>query len=305
MASWLNALRLTRRALFGGAARLFKESTTEGISDSGQMEKHLISADVAPSLAAEWIASIGSAKSRGLFMEALTEAMLKSLGSSAPWTWEVQEKPMVILLVGTNGSGKTTSCAKLGFCAKKHGCQALLAGADTFRAAGTDQLRIWADRLGCDIVAGRQGADAAAVAYDAVEAAVKRGFDYLFIDTAGRMHTKQPLMTELQKVKRSLAKVKANAPQEVWIVLDASLGQNAIAQARVFHESVSLTGAIVTKLDGSSKGGFIFSVYRELGVPVRLIGLGEDAEDLEVFDRRQFVNALLNQDEPEEEKQHD
>ncbi len=305
MASWLNALRLTRRALFGGAARLFKESSVDGVPDFEQMEKHLISADVAPTLAAEWLASIGSAKSRGQFITALTEAMLQSLGAAAPWTWEVQEKPIVVLLVGTNGSGKTTSCAKLGFCAKNNGRQTLLAGADTFRAAGTDQLRIWADRLGCDIVAGRQGADAAAVAYDAVEAAVKRGYDYLFIDTAGRMHTKLPLMTELQKVKRSLAKVKANAPQEVWIVLDASLGQNAIAQARVFHESISLTGAIVTKLDGSSRGGFIFSVYRELGIPVRLIGLGESAEDLEVFDSRQFIHALLNQDEKEDVNLHD
>jgi hypothetical protein len=170
--------------------------------------------------------------------------LLQSLGSMEPWSWdELTDKPMVVLLVGTNGSGKTTSCAKLGFCAAKHRRKALLAGADTFRAAGTDQLRIWADRLGCDIVAGRQGADAAAVAFDAAEAAVTRGFDYLFIDTAGRMHTKLPLMSELQKVKRSLAKVKNNAPQEVWIVLDAALGQNAIAQARLFHESTPLTGA--------------------------------------------------------------
>ena len=293
MATWLEALRLTRRALFGG---LFKESTT-GKDTPELMEERLIQADIATALAAEWIDMVGKADTPEKRQFVLKEAMLKALGSQDAFCWNHDDKPVVVLLVGVNGSGKTTTCAKLGFLAKHNHRKALLAGADTFRAAGTDQLRLWADRLGCDIVAGKQGADAAAVAYDATESAVVRGYDYLFIDTAGRMHTKLPLMSELQKVKRSIAKIKSDAPQEVWIVLDASLGQNAIAQARLFHEAIPLTGAVVTKLDGSSKGGFVFSIFKELGIPVRMIGLGEQEADLAPFDRQAFVDALLEQDE--------
>lgn len=301
MATWLEALRLTRRALFGRASRLFKEpASTECTNTAEYMEKCLIQADVAPSLAAEWISVIGKTASPAHLKSDLKTMMLQALGLEKDWSWNSEDKPTIVLLIGTNGSGKTTTCAKLGFHAALNHRRALLAGADTFRAAGTDQLRVWADRLGCDIVAGKQGADAAAVAYDAAEAAVVRGYDYLFIDTAGRMHTKQPLMNELEKVKRSIMKVKDNAPQEVWIVLDASLGQNAIVQARLFHEAIPLTGAVVTKLDGSSKGGFVFSIFRELGVPVRMIGLGEKEYDLTSFNKEEFVNALLEQDENEE-----
>ena len=294
MAGWYNALQLTRRALggfFRPGAKAEREETRE------EREELLIRADVAPALAATWSALMDRAASPEEARALLREAMLQALGSEEGFTWRQTKKPWVILLVGVNGSGKTTTCAKLGFQARQQHLQALLAAADTFRAAGTDQLRIWAERLGCEIVAGQQGADAAAVAYDATQAAVQRGCDYLFIDTAGRMHTKQPLMNELQKVRRSIAKVKEDAPQEVWMVLDASLGRNAIAQARLFHEAVPLTGIVVTKMDGSSKGGFIFSVYQELRIPIRMIGLGEQEADLEPFNREQFVEALLKDDE--------
>ncbi|MDD4734988.1 MAG: signal recognition particle-docking protein FtsY [Kiritimatiellae bacterium] len=297
MAGWLEALRLTRRTLGG----LFRGSGTASRAASlEELEEQLIRADVAPALAADWIKTVGRAESVKERQTLLREAMLQSLSAEEGFNWDPVDKPQVVLLVGVNGSGKTTTCAKLGFQANSRKHRALLAGADTFRAAGTDQLRIWAERLGCEIVAGKQGADAAAVAYDATEAALQRGYDYLFIDTAGRMHTKQPLMTELQKVRRSIAKVKADAPQEVWMVLDASLGRNAIAQARVFHEAVHLTGVVVTKMDGSSRGGFVFSIFQELGIPLRLIGLGEQENDLEPFSKVQFVEALLNQDEPSE-----
>ncbi len=297
MAGWMDALRLTRRTLGG----LFRSAGGASRAASiEELEEQLIRADVAPTLAAEWIKSVGRAASDDERRALLREAMLQSLSANEGFDWNPAEKPLVVLLVGVNGSGKTTTCAKLGFQANQHKYRALLAGADTFRAAGTDQLRIWAERLGCEIVAGKQGADAAAVAYDATQAAVQRGYDYLFIDTAGRMHTKQPLMTELQKVRRSIAKVKADAPQEVWMVLDASLGRNAIAQARVFHEAVNLTGVVMSKMDGSSRGGFVFSVFQELGIPIRLIGLGEQENDLEPFSKVQFVEALLNQDESNE-----
>lgn len=294
MAGWLDALRLTRRSL-GGLFRLGTGPSNALPLD--EMEELLIRADVAPGLAAEWVKRMAKASSPDEVRAGLKASMLQALGPEEDFSWEDPRKPLVILLVGINGAGKTTTCAKLGFQAQAHNQRALLAGADTFRAAGTDQLRIWADRLGCEIVAGKQGADAAAVAYDATEAAVQRAYDYLFIDTAGRMHTKQPLMNELRKVQRSIAKVKPDAPQETWIVLDASIGRNAIVQARSFHEAVKLTGVVVTKMDGSSKGGFIFSVYQELGIPVRMIGLGEQENDLALFNKQFFVDALLDQND--------
>ena len=198
-----------------------------------------------------------------------------------------------MLVVGVNGSGKTTTSAKLAHLFKTKGQRALLAAADTFRAAGSDQLVLWANRLGCDVVSGKTGSDAASVAFDAVKAAEARGVDIVLIDTAGRMHTKKPLMLELEKIQRSLGKAIKGAPHETWIILDASLGQNAVAQARFFHEMVPLTGVVVTKLDGSSRAGFLFSVYQELQVPVYFAGLGEGENDLAVFSPESFVDALL------------
>jgi fused signal recognition particle receptor len=172
----------------------------------------------------------------------------------------------------------------------------LLAAGDTFRAAGVEQLKWWANHLKCEIVAGATGADAAAVAFDAAAAAQARGSDVLLLDTAGRMHTKTPLMQELQKVAAALAKKMPGAPHEVWLVLDATLGQNALVQARQFHAAIPLTGAIIAKVDGSSKAGFVFAVAKELGVPIRFIGLGEGEEDLQPFDAEKFVTAMLGEE---------
>ena len=190
---------------------------------------------------------------------------------------------------------RATTCAKLAHKAVKDGHSVLLGAADTFRAAGTEQVRIWGERLGVPVVAGKQGADAAAVAYDATDAARARDVDFLFIDTAGRMHTKSHLMDELSKMVRAMKKRDENAPQGVWMILDSSLGQNALHQARLFHEAVALTGLILTKLDGSSKAGFLFSIRQELpDVPILFAGLGEQEDDLVPFDPDAFVESLVD-----------
>jgi len=289
MAKWFEALSRTRKNISGGIGRLFSgHADEESLED---LEELLIRADVAPRLAMEWISELESVK--GSQKDALRHLLRESLGDAAPFNWQVKEKPFTVLIVGVNGAGKTTTCAKLAWQAKQHGLQPLLGAADTFRAAGSDQLKIWADMVACDVVTGLTGADAAAVAYDALDAAVARQVDMLFIDTAGRMHTKKPLMQELEKVKRAMGKRVPSAPDETWVILDASIGQNAIIQAKVFHEATPLSGAVVTKLDGSSKAGFIFSVWKELGIPIYLVGLGEAKEDLVPFNADAFTDALL------------
>jgi fused signal recognition particle receptor len=234
---------------------------------------------------------------------ALRQHLVDALGGPAePPTWVGHTRPHTVLIVGVNGSGKTTTAAKLARLCLNQGRRPLLGAADTFRAAGSDQLRIWGERVGCDVVTGQMGADSASVAFDAMEAALARDADVLIVDTAGRMHTKKPLMQELEKIRRALGKRVEGAPHETWIVLDASIGQNALSQARLFHEICPLTGVIVSKLDGSSKAGFLFAVARELGVPVRYAGLGEGADDLVPFDVPSFVDALLGVEETEAEQ---
>jgi fused signal recognition particle receptor len=208
--------------------------------------------------------------------------------------WSALPVPAVLLLVGINGSGKTTTAAKLAHQALRAGRKPLLGAADTFRAAGSHQLKVWADRIGCEAVIGATGGDAAAVAYDAIDAALARQCDTVIVDTAGRMHTREPLMRELQKIRAAMDKRLPGAPQHTWVVLDAMLGQNAVVQARQFHEITPLTGAVVTKLDGSSKGGFLFAIRQELEIPVYFAGLGEGADDLAPFDPESFVAAMLN-----------
>jgi len=201
--------------------------------------------------------------------------------------------PYPVMLVGLQGSGKTTTAAKLAHLARARGLRPLLAAADTFRAAGSSQLQIWGERLGIETVGGAQGGDAAAVAFDALQAALARKADIVFVDTAGRMHTKRPLMEELGKLCRAMSKAVPGAPHESWLVLDAMLGNNALAQARTFQEALGLTGVVLAKLDGSGKAGFVFSIQRELGLPVRFVGLGEAADDLAPFVPGEFVTALL------------
>ncbi|HEX2865040.1 MAG TPA: signal recognition particle-docking protein FtsY [Deinococcales bacterium] len=199
----------------------------------------------------------------------------------------------VILMIGVNGVGKTTTIAKLGQYYASRGRSVMFAAGDTFRAAAGAQLEVWGQRLGIPVVQGPEGSDPAAVAFDAASARKARSVDLLMVDTAGRLHTKHNLMEELKKVKRTIEKADPREPAEVWLVLDAVTGQNGLAQAKKFHEAVGLTGVIVTKLDGTSKGGIVVPIVRELKVPLKFIGVGEQAADLQPFDAREFVDALL------------
>jgi fused signal recognition particle receptor len=212
-----------------------------------------------------------------------------------PPVFELEEKRLltVVMVVGVNGSGKTTTIGKLAHRYKGIGYQVLLAAGDTFRAAAIDQLRIWGERAGVPVIAGQPDGDPAAVAYDSIRAARARGFNMVIIDTAGRLHTKYNLMKELEKVHGVCSKSVHAAPHEVFLVLDAPTGQNALIQAQKFKESVQVSGVILTKLDSTAKGGMVFAIYRELGVPVRFIGTGERLEDLAPFDADQFIAGLF------------
>jgi len=206
----------------------------------------------------------------------------------------VQERPAVILVVGVNGTGKTTTIGKIAWHLQKElGLAVMLAAADTFRAAAGEQLTVWAERAGCDIVRGEPGSDPGAVAFDAVEAARSRGHDVVICDTAGRLHTQQHLMDELRKVRKVIASKAPGAPQETLLTIDATTGQNGLRQALLFREAVDVTGIVLTKLDGTAKGGIALAIAQELGVPVKLIGIGEALEDLRPFDPQDFARAIL------------
>ena len=204
-----------------------------------------------------------------------------------------QHKPEVICLIGVNGSGKTTTTAKLGHLYQNEGYSLLIGACDTFRAAANEQIKYWADQLRIDIVASHHGADSAAVAFDAYEAAKSRGRDIVILDTAGRLHTKSNLMKELEKLKRVIQKQDPAAPHHSWLVVDGSLGSNSIEQARVFNETFPLTGLIVTKLDGTSRGGALVGIYRELKLPIYFVGLGEQPDDLQPFSAKNYANAIF------------
>ena len=204
-----------------------------------------------------------------------------------------QHKPEIICLIGVNGSGKTTTTAKLAHLYKKEGYNPLIGACDTFRAAANEQIKHWAERLQIEIVSSHHGADSAAVAFDTCEAAQKREKDIVLLDTAGRLHTKSNLMKELEKLRRVLQKQDATAPHHSWLVLDGSLGSNSIEQARTFNESFPLTGLIITKLDGTSRGGSLVGIYRELKLPIYFVGLGEQPEDLQPFSIKNYTNAIF------------
>jgi fused signal recognition particle receptor len=202
---------------------------------------------------------------------------------------------IVASLVGVNGTGKTTTCAKLAYHVQQQGYKALLAACDTFRAAAIEQIKLWGEKLEIPVIAGAYGADPASVAHDAVTAALARQSHYLFVDTAGRLHTKHNLMQELQKLHRVMGKQCPGAPHETLLVLDATTGMNALTQAREFHKAVPLTGLVITKLDGTSKGGMVVAIQKELGLPIKFVGLGEQADDLQPFDAKQYASALFGQ----------
>ena len=283
------SLGKSRRALTSElAAATFDPGNAE---DWERLEEALIHGDVGVRATAELVRRLEARGELGDLGEALAEEIAEMLGE--PGTLNLAERPTVILVVGVNGTGKTTTIGKLAQKLRDHDRTVLLGAADTFRAAAEEQLEIWAERAGADFVGAGRGADSAAVAFDAVEAARARGHDVAIIDTAGRLHTQSNLMEELSKVRRVIEGRLEGAPHETLLVIDATTGQNGLQQARLFGEAASVTGVALTKLDGSAKGGIAVAIAYELGLPVKLIGVGEGLEDLRPFDPHDFARALV------------
>jgi len=263
-----------------------------------ELEETLIAADLGAPLAADFVnrareevmfGTVTRAEQlRPLFCRFLTEVL-----TPAAQPLDLDHRPAVILMLGVNGSGKTTTCAKLAAQLRGDGKQVLLAAADTFRAAAIEQLETWGARIGVDVIRQAPGSDPAAVVFDALKAATARDVDTLVIDTAGRLHTKANLMAELAKLKKVIERQLPGAPHERLMVLDAPTGQNGFAQARMFHETIGVSGVILTKLDGTAKGGIVVRIVRELKLPIKLVGVGEKVEDLGSFDAARFVDALV------------
>ena len=276
-------------AVFSGGRPL----TEEGLEE---LEEILITSDVGVKTAHEIIEFLKEKepeiRKAGSPREFLKARMKELLGRGTPLL-PFGEKPFVILALGVNGTGKTTTIGKLAARFTGEGRSVILAAGDTFRAAAIEQLEIWARRSGAQIIKGLSGGDPAAVAFDAVEAAKSRGADVVIVDTAGRLHTKSPLMEELKKVKRVIQKAMPDAPQETLLVVDATTGQNALRQAELFNEAVGVTGIALAKLDGTAKGGIVFTIRRELGIPIKLIGVGEGVDDLQDFEPDEFIEALF------------
>jgi len=294
---WKQGLEKTRKVTFGRIATLFGASEIDD-GTWGELEALLIQADVGIETTELIIDSLrtkthaeGITKSDQL--QALLRNDLVSRLDSRSAVQLSENPPAVILLAGVNGSGKTTSAAKLGYNFTRQGKRTLLCAADTYRAAAIDQLQAWGDRLNIPVIAGQPDADPAAVAYDAIQAAIARKFDVVIIDTAGRLHTRYNLMEELKKVYRVSGKALPGAPHEVWLVLDATTGQNALHQADAFKLAVNITGVILSKLDSSAKGGMTFAIKNKLNLPILYAGLGEKPEDLEAFDPEKFVDGIL------------
>jgi fused signal recognition particle receptor len=268
-----------------------------------RLEEILLEADfgVSPTLRlveeVERKAERGLVKTQDQFLEALRDGVEEALrsGNSDPALRLGTSTPAVVLVVGVNGAGKTTFIAKLAHRLRREGKSVLVAAGDTFRAGAIDQLRVWADRVGAHFVGGQPGSDPAAVAYDAIEAAIARGSDVVIVDTAGRLHTQSNLMTELQKMARVIAKRLPGAPHETLLVLDGTIGQNAVQQAKSFASSVPLSGIVITKLDGTARGGIVVAVHEALDVPVKFVGVGETVEDLLPFDASTYARELLEE----------
>lgn len=294
---WKEGLERTRKVAFGRIATLFG-ATDITAQTWDELEAILIQAD----LGMETTEAVIQAMRKRVAQDGLTRAdelqdalsqEMVSLLIPAPAVDLNAYRPAVVLLVGVNGSGKTTTAAKIGKQFAARGKTVLLAAADTYRAAAVDQLQVWGDRLNLPVIAGQPNADPGAVAFDAVQAAVSRKSDIVLVDTAGRLHTRYNLMEELKKVYRVVGKALPGAPHAVWLVMDATTGQNALMQARAFKDAVKVNGVILAKLDSSAKGGMAFAIQRELGLPILYAGLGEKPEDLTRFDREAFVDGIL------------
>ncbi len=293
-------LAKTREGLLGAIRRLLPGSRTITPELCEELEAALLAADV-------------GAASVSVLMEAVWELVRQAGGADASAVRAVLKKVMmdrlragkqaepvvagthVVLLVGVNGVGKTTTAGKLAGQFAKAGKRVVLVAGDTFRAAAGEQLEVWGRRVGADVIRHQAGGDPAAVAYDGVVAALARKADIVLVDTAGRLHTKSNLMEELRKVKRTLGKAMPGAPHDVLLILDATVGQNGLAQARQFHEALGVTGVVLTKLDGTARGGIVLAIASDLGLPVRYVGVGEGVEDLQAFDPEAFVEALLGE----------
>jgi fused signal recognition particle receptor len=293
-------LQKTHSRLAHEIKRIVTRSPKLDAATLDELEAALIAADLGVAMTAQIVAAVKHAYetqgAAGLDVFAIARAEVeKSLSSNRADLARAPQGPTVVSIVGVNGTGKTTTSAKLAHLIQSQKKTALLAACDTFRAAAIEQIKLWGQRLQVEVVAGAYGADAASVAHDAVAAAQARQVDYLFIDTAGRLHTKHNLMQELQKLHRVIGKQLPGAPHEVLLVLDATTGMNALNQAREFHKTVPLTGLVVTKLDGTSKGGMVVAIQKELGLPVKFIGLGEQPDDLQPFDAKQFAQALFEE----------
>ncbi len=291
-------LSRTRNRINNALRRLGGDRSNEETLEA--LEEVLYTADVGP-LAGELLDQAETMLGKGHFAQAgemeqwLRDSLREMIpGPSDPPIAMQTEHPTVILVVGVNGAGKTTSIAKLVKYLQNQGKSVLVAAGDTYRAAAVEQLSIWCERLGADMIKSQQGADPAAVAHDGAEAAIARGADVLIVDTAGRLHTQKNLMAELEKISRVLSRKIPDAPHHTMLVLDATTGQNAVQQAKLFGERVPLSGVILSKLDGTAKGGAVLSIFREVGLPVTFIGLGEQLDDFEVFDPDAFVTALFD-----------
>ncbi len=294
-----NGLARTRAGLFGGLGDLLRGG--KGIDDEilEEIEMHLLSADVGVEATRGIIEDLTARLSRRELSDsetlfaALREDMLKILEPCGRRLEITDHQPFVILMVGVNGVGKTTTIGKLARRFQQEGRSVMLAAGDTFRAAAVEQLLAWGERNGVPVIAQPRASDPASVIFDALQSARARKVDVLIADTAGRLHTQSNLMEELKKVKRVMAKIDETAPHEIMLVVDAGTGQNALSQAVQFDQAVGLTGITLTKLDGTAKGGVIFAIAKKTGLPIRYIGVGEQAEDLRVFDAQEFVQALF------------
>ena len=276
--------------LFGKIIARITGSTHASAADWDELEAALLEADFGPELSSELVAAAHSLRADNA-TQAITAALTSFLSDKSREISRAISGPTVLLIVGVNGTGKTTSAAKLAATLVSNDSTVLLAAADTFRAGAVDQLCTWGERLDIDVVHGASNADPASVAFDAAQQSLARNIDYLIIDTAGRLHTKNDLMAELGKVKRVVEKVLP--VQEVLLVIDATTGQNGLAQARVFTESVNVTGLIVTKLDGTARGGIALAIERSLGIPIKWVGTGEEAADFAPFDPVSYIQGLL------------
>ena len=291
-------LQKTHSKLAHEIKRIISHSPKLTAETLDELEIALISADLGTAVSGQIVQAVKVAYETqgrsGLDVFAIARSELEQMLSGAQAGLIRQPSGLtVVSIVGVNGTGKTTTAAKLAHLVKSRGESALLAACDTFRAAAIEQIKLWGQRLKVEVIAGAYGADAASVAHDAVAAAQARKIDYLFVDTAGRLHTKHNLMQELQKLHRVMGKQLTGAPHEVLLVLDATTGMNALNQAREFNKAVPITGLIVTKLDGTSKGGMVVAIQKELGLPIKFVGLGEHADDLQPFDAKQFAGALF------------